>query len=148
MYNLSLLWKKKRKSLKFRMGIPWFSEFYPLSASSPLLTFKTIFLEFVVNYKVVDLQVFFPWPQESGQSNIFARSYGKNTETVQDVSISRFFQFWFGQISFFPFLFSHVFDLFNASKIMLQLILTLGFSWQHVCTIRWIVLISYKRKIQ
>ena len=45
---------------------------------------------------------------------------------------------------FLPFfLFSHVFDLFNASKTMLQLILTIGFSWQHV----WMVLISYKRKI-
>ena len=52
-----------------------------------------IFLEFVVNYKDVDLQVLFLWLQESGQSNICVRSYDKNTEIVQDVSISIFFQF-------------------------------------------------------
>ena len=92
-YNFNLLQKKKRRSLKFRMGISWFSEFYPLLASSPLLIFKMIFLEFVVNYKDVDLQVLFLWLQESGQSNICVRSYDKNTEIVQDVSISIFFQF-------------------------------------------------------
>ena len=66
----------------------------------------------------------FGWANEFG----LTLSPMKNTEIVQDVSISGFFQFWFGRISFFPLLFSHIFDLFNASKIMLQLILTLGFS--------------------
>ena len=46
---------------------------------------------------------------------------------------------------FFPFPFSHVFDLFNTSKTMLQLILTLKFSW--ACMISWMILISYKRKL-
>ena len=124
--------KRKRESLKFRMGIPWFSEFYLLSASSPLLTFKNIFMEFVVNYKVIDIWVFFPLQQESGQSKIFVRSYDKNTEIVQDVSISGFFQFWLKWISFFPFLFSYTFDFFNISKTMLQFILTLVFFWLYV----------------
>ena len=48
------------------------------------------------------------WSQESDQSDIRARYYGKSTETMQDVSISVFFQFWLERISFFPFLFSHV----------------------------------------
>ena len=68
-------------------------------------------------------------------------------ETMQDVSISGFFQFWLERISFFPFLFSNIFDIFNASKTMLQLILTLGLSWLHVCMISLMVLIFYKRKI-
>ena len=54
--------ESKRENPSNLGGIPWFSEFYPLSVSTALLTFKTIFLEFVVNYKVVDLHVFVPWP--------------------------------------------------------------------------------------
>ena len=115
-YNLSLLQKKKGKCLKFRMRISWFLKLSPLSISSPHFTFKIIFMEYLVNYKLEELQVFFPWPQKSSQSQICARSYGKRTETMQDVSISGFFQFWLWRISFFPFLFSNVFDFFNASK--------------------------------
>ena len=40
----------------------------------------------MVNYKVVDLYVFFSWLQELGQLDICVRSYGKNIEIVQDVS--------------------------------------------------------------
>ena len=40
-----------------------------------------------------------------------------------------------------------VVDSFNTLKIMLQLILTIGFSLLHVWIINWLVLISYKRKI-
>ena len=67
------------------------------------------FSEFVVNYKVVDLRLFFLWLHESSQSNICARIYGKNIKTVQDVSISGFFQFLLEQISFLPFFYSHMF---------------------------------------
>ena len=58
------------------------------------------------------------WLQESGELDICAKRYGKTTETTQDVSISRFFQFWLERISFFTFIFSLVFYLFNASKTM------------------------------
>ena len=38
---------------------------------------KMFYFIFVVNYKVVDLLVFFQIPQELAQSNICAKSYGK-----------------------------------------------------------------------
>ena len=55
----------------------------------------------------------------------------------------------FGFNEYFPSLFnsSTFFYFFNASKAMLQLILTLGFSWLHVYMISWLVLISLNRKI-
>lgn len=74
----SLPMEKNWKSLKF-----W--------DANPLIfrVFSTIsfFFEFVLNNKVVDIQVFFPWPQDLGQSNICAKSYGKHTEIAYDVSI-------------------------------------------------------------
>ena len=49
---------------------------------------------FVVNYKVVDLLVFFQIPQELAQSNICAKSYGKkkNTEIASNISFLDSFQ--------------------------------------------------------
>ena len=113
----------------------------------PTFYLQNDIFEFVLNYKVVDLWVFLLWLQKLGPLEICARSYGRNTKTEQDVSISGFFQFWLEQNYFFQFLFPHIFYLFNAPKSILQLIMTLVFSWLHVYLISWMVLIFYKRKI-
>ena len=142
-YNFKLLQKKKRKSQKFMMGNPWFSEFYQLLASRPFLTLKKSFYGISSKLKICRYSSFLSGAARIRSIRHLWKSYGKNIEIVQDVSKSGFFQFWLGWISFFPFLFSYVFDLLNTLKTMLQLILTLGFFWQHVCMISLMVLIFY-----
>ena len=57
----------------------------PPSSSSSFFFFS---FKFVVNHIVVDLLLFFPWRQELGQWDIYAKGYGKNTKTVQHISIA------------------------------------------------------------
>ena len=60
------------------MSIPLISiYFFNVVNYSSLLACKMFYFIFVVNYKVVDLLVFFQIPQELAQSNICAKSYGK-----------------------------------------------------------------------
>ena len=58
-----------------------------------------------------------------------------------------FFHLWPKRISFFPFIFSHIFNSLNYSKTTSQLIFTLEFSFLCVCMLNLLVLISYNRKI-
>ena len=90
------------------------------------LTFKTVDFEVFVN---TTLQIYeFPFRDHKNPANQML-GYVKNTKTAQNISISGFFfQLCLEQISLLPFIFSHIFDLLNASKITSQLILTLRFS--------------------
>ena len=64
-----MLFKKENKKCQF-------SFFNSGSTSSLVLALKMEDYEVFVNYKVLDLQVSFPWPQESSQSSIEAKRYG------------------------------------------------------------------------
>ena len=76
------------------MSIPLISiYFFNVVNYSSLLACKMFYFIFVVNYKVVDLLVFFQIPQELPQSNICAKSYGKkNTEIASNISFLDSFQ--------------------------------------------------------
>ena len=61
------------------------------STSRSVLALNSSDSEVLVNYKVLDLQFLFPWPQESSQSNIKVKRYGQNTKTGQNISMTGFF---------------------------------------------------------
>ena len=68
-----MLPKKENKKCQF----PFFNSG---STSRLFLALEMADSEVLVNYKVLDLQVLFPWPQESSQSNIIVKRYGQNTK--------------------------------------------------------------------
>ena len=83
--------KNRGKSLKFGMWIPLIFGILFTCKFAPTFDLQNDFLDFVVNYKVVDIRVFFSWLQESGQLYICTKSYDQNTKAVQDIFISGFF---------------------------------------------------------
>ena len=70
------------------MSIPFFNN---KSTSRSVFALNTADSEVLVNYKLLDLQVLFPWPQESSQSNIRVKRYDQNNKTGQSISMPRFF---------------------------------------------------------
>ena len=70
------------------MSIPFFNS---KSTSRSVFALNNIDSEVLVSYKCLDLQVLFPWPQESSQSNIGVKRYGQNNKTGQIISMPRFF---------------------------------------------------------
>ena len=107
------------------MSIPVFQQWVNFQVN---FAFNMAKSEILVNYKVLDLQVLFPWPKESSQSDIRVKGYSQNTKTSQNISMPRFFHLWLKRISLFLFMFPHIFDSPNSSKATSQLIFTLGFS--------------------
>ena len=72
----------------YKMSIPFFNS---KSTSRSVFALNNIDSEVLVSYKCLDLQVLFPWPQESSQSNIGVKRYGQNNKTGQIISMPRFF---------------------------------------------------------
>ena len=124
------------------MSIPFFNN---KSTSRSVFALNAVDFEILVNYKLLNLQVLFPWPQESSQSNIRVKRNSQNNKTVHRV-FPDFFYLWLKQISLFPFMFPHIFHSSNSSKDTSQLIFNLAFSCLHVCMSSSLVLISYQKK--
>ena len=83
----------------YKMSISFFNS---KSTSRSVFALNNIDSEVLVSYKRLDLQVLFPWPQESSQSDIRVKRYVQNTKTSQNIGF--FSIFGIGSNEFLSFL--------------------------------------------